>query len=92
MADGEGLKTGQTTNRDLPHTVREKKMPECDLLVMTWGTCLEWLPAVQAKSNTEAAGSEGALRGGLCSPRARERQASHTRRSLGSDMLCYANS
>ena len=38
VADREGLKTGQTTNRDLPHTVRQKRMPECDLLVMTGGT------------------------------------------------------
>ena len=38
ISDGEASKPGQSTNRDLPHTVRQKRMPECDLLVMTGGT------------------------------------------------------
>ena len=38
ISDGEARKPGQNTNRDLPHTVRQKRMPECDLLVMTGGT------------------------------------------------------
>ena len=38
ILDGEASKPGQSTNRDLPHTVRQKRMPECDLLVMTGGT------------------------------------------------------
>ena len=38
ISDGEASKPGQSTNRDLPHTVRQKRMPECDLLVITGGT------------------------------------------------------
>ena len=38
ISDGEASKPGQSTNRDLPHTVRQIRMPECDLLVMTGGT------------------------------------------------------
>ena len=38
ISDGEASKPGQSTNRDLPHPVRQKRMPECDLLVMTGGT------------------------------------------------------
>ena len=34
----EASKPGQSTSKDLPHTVRQKRMPECDLLVMTGGT------------------------------------------------------
>ena len=35
---GRRIKPGQSTSKDLPHTVRQKRMPECDLLVMTGGT------------------------------------------------------
>ena len=35
ISDGEANKPGQSTSKDLPHTVRQKRMPECDLLVMT---------------------------------------------------------
>ena len=38
ISDGEASKPGQSTSKDLPHTVRQKRMPECDLLVMTGGT------------------------------------------------------
>ena len=38
ISDGKASKPGQSTNRDLPHTVRQKRMPECDLLVVTGGT------------------------------------------------------
>ena len=38
ISDGEANKPGQSTSKDLPHTVRQKRMPECDLLVMTGGT------------------------------------------------------
>ena len=38
ISDGEANKPGQSTSKDLPHTVRQKQMPECDLLVMTGGT------------------------------------------------------
>ena len=38
ISNGEANKPGQSTSKDLPHTVRQKRMPECDLLVMTKGT------------------------------------------------------
>ena len=38
ISDGEANKPGQSTSKDLPHTVRQKRMPECDLLAMTGGT------------------------------------------------------
>ena len=42
ISDGKANKSGQSTSKDLPHTtsctVRQKRMPECDLLVMTGGT------------------------------------------------------
>ena len=38
ISDGEANKPGQSTSKDLPYTVRQKRMPECDLLVMTGGT------------------------------------------------------
>ena len=38
ISDGEANKPGQSTSKDLPHTVRQKRMPECDLLVMIGGT------------------------------------------------------
>ena len=37
ISDGEA-KPEQSTSKDLPHTVRQKRMPECDPLVMTGGT------------------------------------------------------
>ena len=38
ISDGEANKPGQSTSKDLLHTVRQKRMPECDLLAMTGGT------------------------------------------------------
>ena len=41
VADGEGQKYekyGQSTRCDLPHVVRQGRLHECDLLVMTGGT------------------------------------------------------
>ena len=38
ISDEEANKSGQSTSEDLLHTVRQKRMPECNLLVMTGGT------------------------------------------------------
>ena len=37
ISDGEANKPGQSTSKDLPHAVWQKRMPECHLLVMIGG-------------------------------------------------------